>query len=312
MKALLAGAAGFIGSHLADALLDSGYRVVGMDNFHLGTMDNIAHLKSNPHFTFYEQDVCDLPGLKAVFDKEAVDYVFHLAANSDIRAGVQDPFVDYRCTYLTTFHLLECMRLYGVKHLFFASTSAVYGEREGELVPEEAGALYPVSYYGAAKLGSEALISASAALQGMSALVFRFPNVVGPRLTHGAVYDFIGKLRDDPARLEILGDGRQTKPYMYVDDLVGGIMRFMDAPEGMSVYNIGVDTQTNVTHIADIVCEAMGLRDVHYDYTGGRGGWPGDVPEFAYDLSKIHGMGWRAKYSSDEAVRMTAEALCRQ
>jgi UDP-glucose 4-epimerase len=144
----------------------------------------------------------------------------------------------------------------------------------------------------------------------MSSLIFRFPNVVGSRLTHGAVYDFVNKLRCDPTRLEILGDGSQTKPYMYVSDLVNGIMQFMDAPPGLSIYNIGVNTRTNVTDIANMVCKAMGLDSVRFEYTGGRSGWPGDVPEFEYDLSEIHAAGWKAEYTSDEAVARTVKDLC--
>jgi len=311
MNTLVAGGAGFIGSHLADALLEKGHRVVCVDNFLLGTKDNIAHLDGNADFVFYEQDICDLRGLDKIFEREKIDYVFHLAANSDIQAGGRDPFVDLNNTYLTTFNLLECMRLHDVKKLFFSSTSAVYGEQRGKL-SEVSGPLFPVSYYGATKLGSEALISASCALRDMLVLIFRFPNVVGPRLTHGVIYDFVNKLKRDPARLEILGDGKQTKPYIYVSDLVAGIMEFMDAPKGLTMYNIGVDTRTNVTRIADIVCETMELQNVRYDYTGGRGGWPGDVPEFEYDLAKVHDAGWKPVYSSDEAVRKTVEAVCGQ
>jgi len=311
MNTLVAGGAGFIGSHLADALIEKGHRVVCVDNFLLGTRENIAHLENNPLFVLYEQDICSFQGIKTIFEKEAIDYVFHLAANSDIQAGGKDPFIDLNNTFLTTFNLLECMRLHGVKKLFFSSTSAVYGEQEGKL-SETAGAPEPVSYYGAGKLAAEAFISAYSTRCDISALVFRFPNVVGPRLTHGAIYDFIRKLKKDPTRLEILGDGKQTKPYIYVSDLIDGIIRFMDTPKGMTIYNIGVDSRTNVTDIANMVCDAMNLKGVRYEYTGGRGGWPGDVPEFQYNLEKIHAAGWKAKYTSDEAVAGTARKLCGQ
>jgi UDP-glucose 4-epimerase len=311
MNALVAGAAGFIGSHLVDALLNLGHNVIGVDNYLLGKKENIAHLDNDTRFTMFDQDICDIDGLQSVFAANSIDYVFHLAANSDIQAGGRDPNVDLKNTYLTTFNLLECMRQYNVKKLFFSSTSAVYGEKDGESMSENDGPLNPVSYYGATKLGSEALISVSSALHDISALVFRFPNVVGTRLTHGVIYDFIKKLQNNSQVLEILGDGKQTKPYLYVDDLINGILQFMDAPSGLTVYNIGGESQTNVTRIADIVCAGMGLKDVRYEYTGGRGGWPGDVPEFAYDLSKIHAEGWRAKYTSDEAVAKTVEELCK-
>lgn len=309
MKVLVAGGAGFIGSHLIDALLAEGNDVVCVDNFFIGTKENIAHLKDNAHFKFYEQDLTDLDKVLEIFKKEQVEYVFHLAANSDIQASAQSPMIEYKNTYSTTFILLECMRQCGVKKLFFASTSAVYGEQMGAEVSEEAVALKPISYYGGAKLGSEGIISSFAYMNDMSVLVFRFPNVIGPRLTHGVIYDFVKRLKDDPSHLRILGDGRQSKPYIYVLDLVDAIMHFKDAPKGVTLYNVGVETQTSVTRIAEIVCEKMGLSGIPFEYTGGRGGWKGDVPVFAYNLEKIHATGWTAHMTSDEAVAKTVEMV---
>lgn len=309
MKVLVAGGAGFIGSHLIDALLAEGNDVVCVDDFFIGTKENIVHLKNNAHFKFYEQDLTDLDKVLEIFKKEQVEYVFHLAANSDIQASAQSPMIEYKNTYSTTFILLECMRQCGVKKLFFASTSAVYGEQMGAEVSEEAVALKPISYYGGAKLGSEGIISSFAYMNDMSVLVFRFPNVIGPRLTHGVIYDFVKRLKDDPSHLKILGDGRQSKPYIYVLDLVDAIMRFKDAPKGVTLYNVGVETQTSVTRIAEIVCEKMGLSGIPFEYTGGRGGWKGDVPVFAYNLEKIHATGWTAHMTSDEAVAKTVEMV---
>lgn len=309
MKVLVAGGAGFIGSHLIDALLAEGNDVVCVDDFFIGTKENIAHLKNNAHFKFYEQDLTDLDKVLEIFKKEQVEYVFHLAANSDIQASAQSPMIEYKNTYSTTFILLECMRQCGVKKLFFASTSAVYGEQMGAEVSEEAVALKPISYYGGAKLGSEGIISSFAYMNDMSVLVFRFPNVIGPRLTHGVIYDFVKRLKDDPSHLKILGDGRQSKPYIYVLDLVDAIMHFKDAPKGVTLYNVGVETQTSVTRIAEIVCEKMGLIGIPFEYTGGRGGWKGDVPVFAYNLEKIHATGWTAHMTSDEAVAKTVEMV---
>ena len=309
MKVLVAGGAGFIGSHLIDALLAEGNDVVCVDNFFIGTKENIAHLKDNAHFKFYEQDLTYLDKVLEIFKKEQVEYVFHLAANSDIQASAQSPMIEYKNTYSTTFILLECMRQCGVKKLFFASTSAVYGEQMGAEVSEEAVALKPISYYGGAKLGSEGIISSFAYMNDMSVLVFRFPNVIGPRLTHGVIYDFVKRLKDDPSHLKILGDGRQSKPYIYVLDLVDAIMHFKDAPKGVTLYNVGVETQTSVTRIAEIVCEKMGLSGIPFEYTGGRGGWKGDVPVFAYNLEKIHATGWTAHMTSDEAVAKTVEMV---
>lgn len=309
MKMLVAGGAGFIGSHLVDALLAEGHDVVCIDNFFIGTKENIAHLKDNTHFTFYEQDLTEFDALLEIFQKEKVDYVFHMAANSDIQASANDPMIEYKNTYSTTFVILECMRRTGVKKLFFASTSAVYGEQMGVQVSEEAVALKPISYYGGAKLGSEGIISSFAYMNDMSVLVFRFPNVIGPRLTHGVIFDFVKRLKDDPSHLRILGDGTQSKPYIYVLDLVDAIMKFKDAPKGVTLYNVGVETQTSVTRIAEIVCDKMGLTGIPFDYTGGRGGWKGDVPVFAYNLNKIHTAGWYAKMTSDEAVARTVEMV---
>lgn len=309
MKALVAGGAGFIGSHLIDALLNEGDEVVCIDNFFIGTKNNIQHLEGVNRFRFYEQDLTDFERVWGIFEKEKPDYVFHLAANSDIQASAEDPTIEYRNTYSTTFILLECMRRAKTKKLFFASTSAVYGEQMGVQVGEEAVALKPISYYGGAKLGSEAMISAFAYMNDMSVLVFRFPNVIGPRLTHGVIFDFVKRLKDDPSHLRILGDGTQSKPYMYVLDLVEAIMRFKDVPSGVTLYNVGVESQTSVTRIAEIVCEKMGILDIPFDYTGGRGGWKGDVPVFAYNLDKIHAAGWSAGMTSDEAVAKTVEAV---
>ena len=309
MKALVVGGAGFIGSHLCDALLEKGNQVVCADDFSLGTRENIIHLKGNPDFCVYEADASSRESLEEIFQKEKPDYIFHLAANSDIQASAKNPDVEYKNTYTTTFQILSCMRKYEVKNLFFASTSAVYGDKRETLLDENTPGLSPISYYGAAKLGSEALISAFSYMNDINVLVFRFPNVIGPRLTHGVVFDFIRKLQKDPARLQILGNGKQTKPYLYVTDLVDAIIRFMDMKnQGVLLYNVGGEGATSVVRIADIVCEEMGLESVQYDFTGGEGGWKGDVPRFRYCIDKIHQAGWKADYTSDEAVRETVRA----
>lgn len=313
MKLLVAGGAGFIGSHLIDLLLQKGHDVVCVDNYFIGTKENVRHLLCNPHFRMYEQDLCDDVKLAEVFEKEQIEYVFHLAANSDIQASAGHPAVEYHNTYSTTFQLLECMRLYQVKKLFFASTSAVYGEKTDVLLHEETPDLRPISYYGAAKLGSEALISAFSHMNDMQALVFRFPNVIGPRLTHGVVYDFIHRLKADPTHLKILGDGTQCKPYIYVDDLTAAVVKFMNVGKaGMDIYNLGVEGATSVTQIADTVCRKMGIYGIPYEYTGGKTGWKGDVPSFCYDLTKIHAAGWKAEYSSDQAVEKTVEEAIKE
>lgn len=307
MKALVVGGAGFIGSHLCDGLINRGNKVVCVDDFSLGTKENIAHLSKNASFFFYEADASKYERLTEIFENERPDFVFHLAANSDIQASAKNPDVEYKNTYATTFVILKCMREHGVKKLFFASTSAVYGDKRDRILDENTPNLSPVSYYGAAKLGSEALISAFSYMNDMDALVFRFPNVIGPRLTHGVVHDFIAKLRSNPKELEILGDGNQEKPYIYVSDLIDAILQFYQVADksGVTLYNVGVEGSTSVTRIAEMVCEEMKLSDVKFNYTGGEGGWKGDVPKFSYSIDKIQRDGWSAKLSSDEAVRRT-------
>lgn len=319
MKTMVIGGAGFIGSHLCDALLGGGHEVFCIDDFSLGTMENIRHLQENEKFTLYETDAADRKALEEVFDKTEPEIVYHLAANSDIQASAVNPDVEYRNTYTTTVNVLCCMRKYGIKRLFFASTSAVYGDKRDILLDENTPNLSPISYYGAAKLGSEAMISAFTHMNDMRSLVFRFPNVIGPRLTHGVIFDFIRKLHQDCSQLEILGDGRQTKPYIYVADLVDAIVRFTLSDDGREadvskacgvlLYNLGVDGETSVTRIADMLCEEMGLRSVQYHYTGGEGGWKGDVPRFRYCIDKIHNAGWKAEHTSDEAVRRTIQEV---
>lgn len=310
MKVLVAGGAGFIGSHLIDALLKEGDQVVCIDNFFIGTRENIAHLQGAKGFTFYESDLTDIDKLKKIFVKEKFDFVYHMAANSDIQASAKSPAVEYENTYTTTFNVLECMRLYDVKKLFFCSTSAVYGDAFGADVDENYAPMQPISYYGACKLGCEGLISAFTYMNNFHSLVFRFPNVIGPRLTHGVIFDFVKRLREDPTQLRILGDGTQCKPYLHVYDLIACIMQFKnDLPEGVTLYNVGDHSASTVTGIAKIVVEKMGLPNVRFNYTGGRGGWKGDVPVFNYNLDRIHATGWKASMTSDEAVAKTVEAV---
>ena len=306
MRALVVGGAGFIGSHLCDALLAEGHKVICVDNFSLGSKKNIYHLQPDNNFVLYEADASDKDMLEQIFDREHPEYVFHLAANSDIQASADNPEVEYRHTYTTTFQILSCMRKYNVKKLFFSSTSAVYGDKQEAILDENTPNLAPISYYGAAKLGSEALIHAFSYMNDMRVLIFRFPNVIGPRLTHGVIFDFIHKLKQDPLHLQILGDGRQRKPYIYVADLVEAIMKLKHVrSQGVELYNVSAEGNTSVTGIADILCEEMGLGKVEYHYTGGRGGWKGDVPYFQYCIDKTHHAGWKALYTSDEAVRKT-------
>lgn len=307
MKVLVTGGAGFIGSHLIDRLLADGHTVICADKLIMGE-DSIRHLREHPSFLLCQAELAEQASVERIFAQHQIDAVYHLAANSDIQKGGQEPSIDFHDTFLTTRVLLEGMRRAGVKRLFFASTSAVYGEMPDKKLKETTGGLMPVSYYGGAKLASEALISSYAFMCDLSVVVFRFPNVIGPRLTHGIVFDFVKKLRKNPKELEILGDGTQCKPYLFVSDLVDAIMRQTESFEpGMNVYNISVTGPgTTVTRIAEIVVEEMGLKDVVFRYTGGDRGWKGDVPRFSYDISKMLSTGWKPQYTSEEAVRQAA------
>ena len=310
MNILVAGGAGFIGSHLCDALLSKNNTVIVADKLIMGSK-NIEHLSQNTNFKFYEMELANQDNVDKLFKDNKIDIVYHMAANSDIQKSANDTSIDFNDTLLTTRVLLESMRKNNVKNIFFASTSAVYGEMPDIVLNEETGGLKPVSYYGGAKLASEALISSYVSMCDMNAVIFRFPNVIGPRLTHGVVYDFVKKLRNNPKELVILGNGTQCKPYIYVTDLVNAILKLTEQFEpGLDVFNISVMSEgTSVTHIAEIVVDVLGLSDVEFKYTGGDRGWKGDVPRFKYDISKVLATGWKPEYTSDEAIRKAAQSL---
>ncbi|TSC63130.1 MAG: UDP-glucose 4-epimerase [Parcubacteria group bacterium Gr01-1014_48] len=309
MRALITGGAGFIGSHLVDRLMEEGSFVVCADDLSLGRKDYIHHHLNSERFVFVECDVRKHNLLAPLFERYAFDVVFHLAANSDIQAGMRDPSIDLERTFFSTYTVLVCMQKYGVKKIVFASTPAVYGMQEWP-VGEDTGPLFPISLYGAAKLASEAYISAFVELASMQAWIFRFPNVIGERLTHGVIFDFIKNLRDVPSELTVLGDGKQEKPYMHVSDLIDGILFvFKRTDEARNYFHLGVLDATRVSDIARIVIEEMKLPPVSIVYTGGAQGWRGDVPRFQYDISKVSKLGWRAKLGSTEAVRHTVRAL---
>ena len=315
MNYLVVGGAGFIGSNLVEKLCTAeDARVVVADDLSLGRMSNLDQARSTGHMRFEERDMSDQKACDEVFANYGpFDTVFHMAANSDIAKSAQDPTIEFRKTFMTTYAVLESMRRHSVKEIVFCSTSAIYGDRGGQAIDETAGPFLPVSYYGGAKLACEGFISAYAHMNGMRAVMLRFPNVVGDHATHGVIYDFIKRLKADPSRLEVLGDGNQEKPYLYVRDLIEAIFFVRrNAPERIAVYNVGVESRSTVRDIARIVIEEMGLQRVAISYSGGEGGWKGDVPRFAYDLSKIHKLGWRAAASSDEAVRLAARSILRE
>ncbi len=313
----ITGVAGFIGSQLADALLARGHQVSGVDDFSLGRPENLTGARSTGGFRFFRGDISEVRTAVRVLSEAAtaagrpVDLIWHLAANSDISAGVNDASVDFRKTLQTTFATLEAAKAGGVPRLAFASTSAVYGERE-DLLTEESGPLLPISNYGATKLASEALISAAAETYLQQVWIFRFPNVVGPRATHGAIFDFISRLRDRPPSLRVLGDGTQTKPYLHVADLLDA-MQFIVEQAGArrNVYNIGpVGEGTRVSFMAEQTIARI-APGTPVAYTGGDRGWVGDVPRFRYGTEKLARLGWQPAATSDQAVVRAIDDLAR-
>jgi UDP-glucose 4-epimerase len=309
MRVLLTGAAGFIGSHLCDRLIERGLEVYAIDNLHLGTLQNLVQLTGHPAFRFENIDILNRDKLNAVFTRSRFDAVFHLAANSDIAAGNLDVNLDLNLNYLATVAVLEAMRNCGVKRFFFASTSAVFGELEGA-ISENDGPMQPSSFYGASKLAAEAYISVYAHTFGITAVILRFPNVVGERVTHGAVHDFVHALKADPKRLKVLGNGHQTKPYMYVADLVDALMLAWERSVGpLSLYHAAGIGETSVREVADIVVAKFGEVDTRIEYGEGDRGWPGDVPRFTYDTARLQALGWKPRLLSTEAVRLAVDRI---
>jgi UDP-glucose 4-epimerase len=309
MRVLITGGAGFIGSHLCDRLLKRGDEVWCVDNLRLGRRRNIAHLDGFPRFHFVELDLLDQRALTALFDDAGFDSVFHMAANSDIAAGVGNFRLDLELNQLTTVAVLEEMKAHKVNRLFFASTSAIFGETD-MLLHENSAPLRPISFYGASKLAAEAYISVFAHTFGGRAVILRFPNVVGERATHGVIYDFLRKLEADSSKLEVLGDGKQLKPYLYVHDLIDAMLVAWDKAEGrFAVYHAAGSGNTSVHEIAEIVLAATGRADTRIVFMGGDRGWPGDVPRFNYDTSRLQALGWRPQRDSTDAVRYAVERI---
>jgi UDP-glucose 4-epimerase len=305
-KSLITGAAGFIGSHLADRLLALGHTVVGIDSLVLGSRANLAQALASPRFTFKKLDVNNRQGclafLKAEAAKAPFNTIWHLAANSDIQAGGLKPEVDLNATFLTTFNILQVAQTLNIPQIAFASTSAIYGELGG-LLREDAGPLFPISNYGAMKLASEAIITASLERFLKRAWIFRFPNVVGGRATHGAIYDFLKKLGRNPAELEVLGNGKQEKPYLHVTELIDAMLHlFEKTGERLNYFNIAPPgSATTVRYIAEAVVRAASPK-ARIRYTGGAKGWVGDVAKFNYSIEKLKATGWSPRLTSNQAV----------
>jgi len=309
-RILVTGGAGCIGSDLAEALLNRGCQVTVLDNLSSGKWVHIVDLMRRPGFQFIEGDLLDLATLDEAM--HGVEMVYHLAANPDVKFAPGDPTdKDLRQNTLCTYNVLESMRRHGVRRLAFSSTSAIYGICERQPIAEDQ-APHPISLYGATKLGCEAMIGAFQNLFDMDCWIFRFANVVGPKVRkrgRTVIGDFMDKLRRDPSRLQILGDGRQAKSYLLAEECVAAMLFAVDhAPRGLNTFNLGCPDSLSVTRIAEMVAAAMGLGGVQYEYTGGEGGWPGDVPRFRLDVTAINRLGWSARYNSEEAVALAIEA----
>lgn len=299
-RILVTGGAGFIGSNMVETLIEDN-EVIAFDN--LSNVDEryINTFRDHRNFSFLRGDINNLPDMKELDD---VDVVIHLAANSDVRNGAEDPSVDFRNNVEGTFKLLEYMRLKDVKHLLFASSSTVYGEAKVMPTPEDYGPYVPISSYGASKMAGEGFITAYSHYYGIKGSIFRFANIVGKNSTHGVIFDFIRKLQKNADELEILGDGTQRKSYLYVEDCVKSMLYVHEKSGSTDIFNLGNPETTSVTRIADIVVSEMGLENVKYNYTGGVNGrgWKGDVKIAQLDVKKLGSTGWKNRFNSDEAV----------
>lgn len=307
MKSVVTGAAGFIGSHVTEKLLERGDTVIAIDNLSSGKRELIEELKKKGNLTFVETDLL-VDEIDHYFEDMAE--VYHFAANPDVRLGNQDTRVHLNQNVIVTYRVLEACRKAGVGKFIFTSSSTVYGETDVIPTPENSR-LEPISFYGASKLASESLISSYAHNSSMKACVFRLANVIGERSNHGVIFDFINKLSDNPQKLEILGDGTQNKSYIYIDDCINAILFAVEKiNETFQTFNVGSQDQISVKNIAEIVSEEMGLQP-KFLYTGGNRGWKGDVPKMMLDIAKIKSIGWEPKLSSVEAVRKTVKGIVR-
>ncbi len=304
------GGAGFIGSHLVRALLgnERDTHVVVYDSFLSGRIWHLDELEDQRELEIVTGDVKERDLLCAAMS--GAEVVYHLASNPDIARAVTEPEIDFwEGTYLTN-NVVEAMRINNIKKLIYASGSGVYGDTGTLDISEEYSPMLPISTYGASKLGCEALICSYCHMFDMDGAALRFANVVGPHQTHGVGYDFVKKLMQNPKELTILGDGSQSKSYIYVSDVINAMRLLEDRmPERFSCYNVATLDYLEVIEIADIVVEEMGLKDVRYIFTGGDRGWKGDVPVVRFDTSRIREFGWSNEYTSREAVSLSVKSI---
>ncbi|HET7707260.1 MAG TPA: NAD-dependent epimerase/dehydratase family protein, partial [Thermoanaerobaculia bacterium] len=298
MRVVVTGAAGFIASNLMPRLLSRGDEVFGADNFFLGKHAYVDPFRGHANYHFHEFDLLDLERVVRLFEEARPDLVWHLAANSDISYGTTYTDFDLKGGTIVTYNVLEAMRRTGSKRIIFSSSGAVYGEPAVMPTPEDYGPILPISLYAASKVACETLITAFTHNYDMQSWIYRFGNIVGPNPTHGVIHDFVLRLRENPRELKVLGDGTQSKPYVYVEDCIDGMeFGFLHAKEHVNYYNLAVDDQTSVTEIAEWTIETMGIDrgSIEIQYSGGRRGWKGDVPQVRLDTSRMTKLGWKPK-----------------
>jgi len=308
---LVTGGAGFIGSHVVDRLISNGVEVSVLDNLSAGSLQNLSAHKDNKNFHFINKDLDDNESLSEAL--QDVKIVFHIAADPEVRTGFEHPEISYRENIRNTFCLLEQIRKSNVETILFTSSSTVYGEPNVLPTPENYGPLIPISPYGASKLACEALISSYCHTYGIKGQIFRLANVVGSRSKHGVLWDFINKLRINSKKLEVLGDGKQSKSYLHVSDCVDCIFFCLSIQKlPTEIFNVGNADRIDVISIANIVCNSMDLKNVEMMTTGGTRdgrGWIGDVKTMHLDISKLKKLGWRPKFSSVEAMKLASKEL---
>jgi UDP-glucose 4-epimerase len=306
-RVFVTGAAGFIGSNLVDRLLAMDLEVCGYDNLSTGQMPFLSQALAHPRFRFVEGDLLESHSLTLAM--EGYDSVFHLAANADVRFGMRHPRRDLEQNTLATFNLLESIRQLRIQTLAFASTGSIYGDATVVPTPEDAPFPVQTSLYGASKLAAEGLISAYVEALGLKAIIFRFVSILGPRYSHGHVFDFMRQLMADPSQLAVLGNGRQRKSYLHVQDCLDAVMLALTAHDsGLAIYNLGCDATIEVNDSIAIISDKLGLSPT-ISYSGGERGWVGDSPLIHLDTRRIRALGWAPRFSIEESIRSTVEWL---